>query len=131
MPGLGEFSLALYRGEELVYFSRKPGLVPLLECISFVKGKGHILHDKVIGLAAARLIAYSGIISEVFTPVASIAAKQHLKKKGIALHADILVPQIINKAKTGPCPMEEKAGPLTDEGFYLALKESPTSRAPS
>jgi len=40
---------------------------------------GLILHDKVIGLAAARLIVYSGVIAEIVTRVASLPAKKFLE----------------------------------------------------
>lgn len=74
-------SLVLYNGDEVIFSSDKSGLRPLLECIQKGK-KGDRLFDKVIGLAAARLIAHSGIACVVSTPIISKPAVDYLKKKG-------------------------------------------------
>ncbi|PKN10257.1 MAG: hypothetical protein CVU70_03240, partial [Deltaproteobacteria bacterium HGW-Deltaproteobacteria-5] len=67
---------------------------------------GLILHDKVMGLAAARLIDRSGIIEEVHTTVVSLPAEQFLKDCGIRLTAFIVVPNILTHDKSSICPGE-------------------------
>ena len=76
MPDFSKYSLALFEGNKLIYSSSDKGLRPLFDCLEKNKGKsGLILHDKLIGLAAAKLIVYSGVVTEVITNIASIPAK--------------------------------------------------------
>jgi hypothetical protein len=76
-----------------------------LENYSEVKEK-LTLHDKVIGLAAAKLIVYSGIISCVHTPLCSKPAKKFLEEYGIKLYAKKIVANILNKDQSAICPGE-------------------------
>lgn len=96
-----------------------------MECVERFKGKetGCTLHDRVVGLAAARLIAHSGMIAKVNTPVSSEQAKSHLCQAGIAVNADSVVPKILNKDRTTMCPMERRAQDMEDRRFYKELKE--------
>ena len=57
IPDFTRYSLALLEGEKLIYSACGGGLRPLWDALEKFQGKsGLILHDKVIGLAAARLI---------------------------------------------------------------------------
>jgi hypothetical protein len=65
-----------------------------------------ILFDKVIGLAAARLVVYSGIIAAIHTRLISQPAKQLLKENSIKIEADEIVANILRKDKSAVCPGE-------------------------
>lgn len=107
MPDFSKYTLALYEGDKLIYSSQDKGLRPLLDCLDKNKGKsGLILHDKVIGLAAAKLIVYSGIIAEVVTSVASIPAKKFLEDNGIIIGAYKVAANIMTRDGKAVCPGE-------------------------
>ena len=117
-----DYSLALLdSNKRMIFSSREKHLKPLLECIKKFRGNASscILYDRVIGLAAARLIAYSLFISEVITPVASENAASFLKKENISLKAGKIVKNILNSKKDALCPMENLALKITDsKEFY-------------
>jgi hypothetical protein len=107
MPDFSKYSLALFEGGNLIHSSSDNGLRPLFDCLQKFKGKsGLLLHDKVIGLAAARLIFYSGIIAEVVTGVASIPAKKFLEDNGIIIRASDVAANIMTKDRSAVCPGE-------------------------
>ncbi len=68
-PDFTKYSLALIQGDKIIYSSQSNGLKPLWDCLEkYRQAKGKfILFDKVMGLAAAKLIVYSKIISEIQT----------------------------------------------------------------
>lgn len=118
-------SLVLYHKGKPVYQSQDSGLRPLIVCINACKDTYAFcrLYDKVIGLAAARLIVYSGMIASVTTPLASKAAVALLRENHIQIKADTIVDHILNKDKTGQCPMEELAEGMGTEAFYRELSQ--------
>jgi hypothetical protein len=106
-PDFSKYSLALFEGNNLIYSSRDRGLRPLFDCLDKLKGKsGLILHDKVIGMAAAKLIVYSEIIVEVITTIASIPAKKFLENNGIIIEAVDVAANIMTKDRSAVCPGE-------------------------
>ena len=124
-PEFNKYSLALVKNDAIIYSSSGHGLKPLVDCISKCKDKhtGCTLFDKAIGLAAAKLIVYSGMISSIQTLVASASAAGFLKEQGIKLKADKVVANLLNNDMTGPCPMSLKAEKAGPEELYLELKE--------
>jgi hypothetical protein len=107
MPDFSKYSLAVYEKNKLIYSSQDKGLRPLFDCLEKLEGKsGLILHDKIIGMAAAKLIVYSGIIAEIITTVASIPAKKFLEDNGIIITADEVAANIMTKDKSAICPGE-------------------------
>ena len=124
MIGFKDYSLVLFKDGKPVFYSKGSGLKPLFECVNDHKGlKNCLLYDKVIGLAAARLILYSGMISSVMTNVCSIKAEELLAKYSILVKADKMVPNILNSDRTNICPMELSADKVGSEAFFLQLKE--------
>ena len=122
-PDFTKYSLALIKDNKIIFSSTKSRLVPLLECIQRFKIKVNncILHDRRIGLAAARLIVFSNMISKVFTLTCSFQAKELLEKNNIQLIADEFVVNIL-KENGEICPMELRAKELNDnKEFYLFL----------
>jgi len=109
----------------VIFSSENHGLRPLLECVQKFKGfKNCNLKDKVIGLAAARIIVYSGIISAVETLVCSDSAKELLEKNNVKVNAETFVANILNNEKTRICPMEKMSISATDnKEFYFEIKK--------
>ena len=107
IPDFTQYSLALFENEKLIYSSDGGGLRPLWDALEkFRDRSGLSLYDKVMGLAAARLIVLSGIIAEIFTMVASIPAKEFLEETGIRLTAVEFSANILTKDKSAVCPGE-------------------------
>jgi hypothetical protein len=123
-PNFSEYSLALLERNNLIYSSQNNGLRPLFDCLEKHKGKsGLILHDKVIGMAAARLIVYSGIITEVVTTITSIPAKKFLEDNGVIITADEVAANIMTKDKRSICPGEVIAlSTKASDDFFRKIK---------
>lgn len=119
-PDFTTYSLRIIHEDGVIYSSDKNGLRPLIEFVGQYKGKKTNCHlqDRVIGLAAARLIIYSSAISQVCANVMSKKALKLLKNSMIEAKYNILVENILNMDKTGPCPMEKAATEMNNEGFY-------------
>ncbi len=109
--------------EDMIYTSIERGVKPLLEWYnSGTNVEGFSAADKVVGNAVAFLYVLLGV-DEVFAPVMSEAAKHTLTSNGIKVQRKLLVPQIINRAGTGRCPMEEAVdGILDPEEALVAIK---------
>jgi len=123
-PDFKKYSLALIKDNNIVFSSDKSGLRPLIECINECKSKFKdcILHDKVVGLAAARLIIYSNIISLVITDLASKPAEGLLNKNSVIVKAQKIVDNILTKDKSAICPMELKAQRIdNNEDFFSEI----------
>ena len=120
-PDFMDYSLAMFCGGRRVFTSREPGLKPLVEWLEIYRGKyqGCLLHDKVVGLAAAKLIVYSGLISEVATGVSSAPAKSFLLDHGVPVSADLLVDNIMTRDGTAICPGEVIALETDDRDDFL------------
>ena len=67
--------------------------------------QGAVIADKVVGKGAAALMALGGI-EALTTPVISHGALSLLSDSGIIVEADSVVPNIINRAGNGICPVE-------------------------
>jgi iron complex outermembrane receptor protein len=77
---------------------------------------GAVVFDKVIGRAAACLLAY-GKVKKVMTPLASRGAVRLLKENKITIEYLEVVPNIKNKAGDGLCPMEKLSRSKTVQQF--------------
>lgn len=121
-PDFSKYSLALVQGDKIIYSSDDSGLTPLWDCLEkYRQAKDKfILFDKVIGLAAARLVVYSGIIAAIHTRLISQPAKQLLKENSIKIEADEIVANILRKDKSAVCPGEIIALNTDDQHLFLA-----------
>ncbi len=124
--------LALAKGHDLVavfpdgrvetYNGR--GLGPLLTHLETGDLKDAQMYDKVTGRASALLLAYGGAKS-LHTGMLSKEAIPILTKYHISYSADKEVDYILNRSKTGSCPMETAARPLEDaQQAFPILKAS-------
>ena len=74
---LSKYSLALIKNDKIIFSSTHSGLRPLVELVK--KGlKGDLLFDKVVGLAAAKLIVYGNVADAITTTTISKPASPHL-----------------------------------------------------
>jgi len=129
-PDFTKYSLALIENDKIVFSSRESGLRPLWECLKrFHDSKrSFILFDKVIGLAAAKLIVHAQIISRIETPLASEPAKTFLEKNDIQIKAAQIVPNILTKDRRATCPGEIIALNLADTDEFLTKIEEMLKR---
>lgn len=79
--------------------------------------------DKIVGRAAALLFVL-GKVERVITPLASESAIDVLDAAGIEWFAERRIPYIVNRDRTGMCPMEQLANSCaTPQEFYTRLGE--------
>lgn len=109
----GDKTCVLVKGEK-VYASNKSGIAPMMEFISQgLDLKGFSAADKIVGKAAAMLFSLAQI-SCLHAVVLSEPALEVLQKQKIKVSYDTLTKNIINRAGTGICPMEETVKDETD-----------------
>ena len=72
---------------------------------------GASVADKVIGKAAASLMVLGGV-HEVYTHIISRPALRLLQEAGVAVSCDEVVDHIINRDRTGWCPLEQASRDL-------------------
>ena len=101
------FSIVIV-GENDVYTSTKHGVAPLLEILDGGNDviKNSFAADKVVGKAAALLMVKGGV-KEVYADIISSHALDVFEKYKIKTYYGNLVEYIINRDKTGMCPMEK------------------------
>lgn len=98
-------TLALAKDGEIIT-SDKRGVAPMVDFLR--EGKelsGFSAADKVVGKAAAMLFIKAGI-KKLYAETVSKSAKELLESFDVGLSFKTLVPYIINRDKTGMCPME-------------------------
>jgi hypothetical protein len=122
IPDFTKYSLALVQGDKIVYSSDGSGIKPLWDCLEkYRQSKDKfILFDKVIGLAAARLVVYSGIITAIHTRLISQPARKLLQENKVKIEADEIVVNILRKDKSAVCPGEIIALNTDDQNTFLA-----------
>lgn len=121
-PDFDRYSLALFHEGRMVFSSPKEGLRPLVECIRACRGRfsGCELHDRAIGLAAAKLVvATGGMIDRIATRRASERAMALLGRHTVPIAAGEVVPVLLNRDRSGPCLMEQKATATEDPQQFL------------
>lgn len=102
----GNYTCVLCK-DNTIYTSTERGVKPLIEWLDGnIDLKGFSAADKVIGKAAAFLYVLLGV-KEVYARVISEAAIQIFSENGIAYQYDEFAKNIINRTKTGVCPMEQ------------------------
>lgn len=101
----GGFTLVIIDGDDDVITSTERGVKPLLELLERGHKSGFSAADKVVGKTAAFLYILLGA-KEISAGVISEAALAVLRKHGIHVRYDTLVPAIRNRDNTGFCPME-------------------------
>jgi len=102
-------SLLIQSDKSTVFESNKNGIRPLLEAIDLLgrhRLRGTTVADKVIGRAAALLLAYIKP-RVVYCGIISQRAEEILTKYGILFHAEQSVPEICQPGSDELCPFEK------------------------
>ena len=85
---------------------------------------GYAAADKVVGKATAFLYCLLEV-SAVYAPVISQAALEILQARGIHTEYDLCVPAILNRRKSGFCPMETATQNISDpEAALEAIRQT-------
>lgn len=93
-------------------FKEKPGFL-----------KGTSVADKIVGKAAAALMILGGV-KEVFTNIISQSALDLFAGSEVRVGYGIVVPHIINRMKTGWCPLETRCFDcLTPQDCLVQIEE--------
>lgn len=114
-------TLAVVSGDEVVV-SHERGVAPLLALLEGEdpgRWRGLCAADKVVGAAAAHLYVLLGA-AEVWAPVMSRMAVAVLEAAGVSAVAERVAEGIVNRAGTGPCPMESAVTGIKDGMQALA-----------
>lgn len=108
-------ALVLVKDGVIISYGKGRGVKPLLERLETRPEdlKDAWLIDKVIGRAAAA-IALKGGVKRVHALMIAEGAVTLLQEKGVHVSFDEKVPMILNRDKTGSCPMEAAVKDLTD-----------------
>lgn len=101
-------SLLVYNNDSLSDYHQR-GVRDLLMLVQEEPERlqGAIVADKVIGKASAALMVLGGV-SEVHTNGICTPGKQLLEAAGVKLYYKDEVPYIINRDKTGQCPLDKR-----------------------
>ncbi len=99
-------SLLVYNHGELTTHANR-GIQDLLQLISEQPERlnGAVAADKVIGKSAAAIMIVGGV-KEVHTNLICTPARELFEKEGILVFATEEVPMILNRDKSGMCPMD-------------------------
>lgn len=105
----GNYTCVICRGDE-THTATARGVKPLVNWLdSGMDFAGAGAADKVVGKATAFLYCLLGVRA-VYAHIMSRGAAEVLEAAGIGVSWDKLVPGIINRAGTGPCPFEAAVG---------------------
>ncbi len=116
-------TLRVYEGDQLIFFSSKDRLLPLLEYIDRFTPHHQqvVIFDKIMGNAAALLCAKANC-QEVYSPLGSQLAIDTLDKYGIKYHLTKTIPYIQKPNRENMCPMEKLSLNKEPEEFYEAMR---------
>ena len=102
--------------------SHERGIKPVLNWIRQKPDilRGSFVADRVIGKAAALLMIYGGV-QEVYGGIISRHAQDCFQHWDVPCFYGSIVPYIINRDKTGMCPMEQRSLTITtpEEAFQV------------
>ncbi len=117
-------TLRVYADQELVFSSKKEGVLPLLEYIDRLADEHHgvIMLDKVVGNAAALLAVRAGC-GEIHSPLGSQLAIITLNKYAIRHCFSNIVPYIRQENGRDMCPLEMLSINREPEEFYTMVKD--------
>ena len=100
-------TLVVAKDGVIVFMSEARMIEPIKAALS-EKGdllKGAIVADKVVGKAAAKMHAEAGV-RKIVTLLIAAPAKAWLESRGIAVDAGEVVEKILNRDRTGECPLD-------------------------
>ncbi len=103
-------TLVIVKQGNVIFETRKQGIGGFLQAIEEQEKSlvGASAADKIVGVAAATLCAYSGLVS-IFALTISEAGIRVLEENNIACAFERKVTNILNRNKTDVCPFEKLA----------------------
>ncbi len=114
----GKLSLAVIKdGQMQAAYAR--GITPLIEMYERGALSGAEVVDKIVGMAAAKIMVLGGV-KHCTGLTMNRSALEYLKKNGISVEYRVLAEQIQNRDGTGPCPMEEAVEGIDDPAAALS-----------
>jgi len=116
------WSFILIKNGRIVYKSKLQGLKPLIFCVKKYKKemRGAIVFDKVVGRAAAVLLAYARV-KEVWTPTISQSGKACLAENKMKIIYKNLASCITNRKGGDTCPMEKMSLKMPEKEFIAKM----------
>lgn len=116
----GGYTCVICRGNE-THTATARGVKPLVNWLDGgLDVAGGSAADKVVGKATAFLYCLLGVRA-VYAHIMSEGAADVLQKSGIEAQWGKLVPGIINRAGTGPCPFEAAVSLVSDPADALTV----------
>ena len=114
-------SLAVYNHDSLSTYHQR-GVNDLLELLENEPQRlqGAIVADKIVGKASASLMTVAGI-QEVYTNIITTQAREILESAGITVSAKEEVPMILNRDRSGQCPMDQSLNGIDDPKECAAM----------
>jgi hypothetical protein len=119
-----DLSLVIVKKGKVIFETKKQGISGFLQAIEKLNKNlvAASAADKIVGVAAAMLCVYSGVVS-VFALTISEEAIRVLEDKNISCRFEKKVSNILNRDKNDVCPFEKlaMASESSDEA-YVKLK---------
>lgn len=117
-----DMAIAIVKKDKCIYKSKKRGIYPLYIAVTEIKDEldGASVADRVIGRGAAQLYAYTEV-KHVYARMISDGTEEIFKDCSIDYEAELTVPYIKNRDKTGMCPIETISD--ESENFEELLKK--------
>ncbi len=109
----GEASCIVLLHRKELYRENRAGIGPALEALEAGALQDSVVLDRIVGRAAALLFLLGGV-RRVYGKVMSRDALTLLREAGVRTDYGKCVRGIINRAGTGPCPMEAAVDGVTD-----------------
>ena len=94
-------------------YEKGRGVKPLMNLLDAGALENALVVDRVIGRAAAAMCVLGGV-KKVHALLMSRDAAEYLRDHGIACEGETVVPEILNRDKSGRCPMELAVADLSD-----------------
>lgn len=118
-----QWDLLVYKNKKIIFHSKDSGLKPLIKYIRKFdrKYKNIIVFDKIVGRAAALLLAYINS-SKVYTQIISHSGILVLKKYKIDFETKKQVKYIMNYGSKDMCKWEKLAKNKTPAAFWKLVK---------
>ena len=117
-------TLVIVKHGKVIFETHKQGISGFLQAIDEQKRSliGASAADKIVGVAAATLCVYSGLVS-IFALTISEAGIRVLEDNNIACVFQSTVTNILNRNKTDVCPFEKLAmASGSPDDAYVQLK---------
>jgi hypothetical protein len=119
------YNLVIAKGGKIVFATRRSGVSGFLTAIDKLNREDLVdssVADRVVGRAAAMLCLYCAV-KAVHAVVLSEEGKELLEKNSVQFQFESLVPNILNRQKTGTCPFEQMVSSISNpKEAYEKLK---------